>query len=63
MEFSEKDSPWFDLFKDEYATCKKVISERDDMGYGRLKTNLLAPNASRDSKVSKAVKANSLTEE
>jgi hypothetical protein len=33
------------------------------MGYGRLKTNLLAPNAVRDSKVSKAVKDNSLTEE
>ena len=50
----------FDFYN--YA-AKKVTSERDDMGYGRLKTNLLAPNAGRDSKVSKAVKANSLTEE
>lgn len=50
----------FDFYN--YA-AKKVTSERDDMGYGRLKTNLLAPNASRDSKVSKAVKDNSLTEE
>jgi hypothetical protein len=50
----------FDFYN--YA-AKKVTSERDDMSYGRLKTNLLAPNAGRDSKVSKAVKANSLTEE
>lgn len=50
----------FDFYN--YA-AKKVTSEKDDMGYGRLKTNLLAPNAGRDSKVSKAVKDNSLTEE
>lgn len=50
----------FDFYN--YA-AKKVTSERDDMGYGRLKTNLLAPNAGRDSKVSKAVKDNSLAEE
>lgn len=33
MEFLEEDSSWFSLFKDEYAECKKVISEKDDLPF------------------------------
>ena len=33
IEFSKEDSPWFNLFKDEYAECKKVIKERDDLPF------------------------------
>ena len=33
MEFEEKNCPWFDLFKEEYATCKKIIEERNDLPF------------------------------
>ena len=29
MEFLEKDSPWFTIFEEEYATCKKLLEEED----------------------------------
>lgn len=33
MDFLEEESPWFDLFKQEYETCKKVISERENLPF------------------------------
>ena len=33
MEFEEKNCPWFDLFKEDYATCKKIIEKRNDLPF------------------------------
>ena len=41
----------------------RIKTERDNMGYGRLKINLLAPNASLDSIVSDVIYKHSLTDE
>ena len=40
----------------------RIKTERDNMGYGRLKINLLAPNASLDSIVSDVIYKHSLTD-
>lgn len=40
----------------------RIKTEPDNMGYGRLKVNLLAPNSGLDSKVSDIIFKNSLTE-
>lgn len=41
----------------------RIKTERDNMGYGRLKINLLAPNANLDSIVSDVIYKHSLTDE
>ena len=41
---------------------KNITSERDNLGYGRLKVNLLAPNSSLDSRISGVI-LKSLTKE
>lgn len=33
MEFLESESPWFELFKEEYAACKKIIEERNNLPF------------------------------
>ena len=54
-----------DVIDDTIAQYKwmydRIKSEKDNMGYGRLKVNLLAPNASLDSIISNNLYENSLT--
>ena len=54
-----------DVIDDTVAQYKwmydRIKSEKDNMGYGRLKVNLLAPNASLDSIISNNLYENSLT--
>lgn len=33
MEFEEDNCPWYGLFKDEYAACKKIIEERNELPF------------------------------
>ena len=54
-----------DVIDDTIAQYKwmhdRIKSEKDNMGYGRIKVNLLAPNASLDSIISDNLYENSLT--
>lgn len=33
MEFIQEDSPWYSLFKDEYAECKKILEQQNNLPF------------------------------